>query len=148
MPVTRVCDLVICVQHSELCMSTNRDDSRITRDPYQDWIEEYFPLLDAQDHDDVVREMDSLVACAASDSEESKTARELLGHLVITRVSAEVGQEDHYISRVAARALLRLSYDENLRDSVYPSVRTILAYCPLLPIDVRLVMLDCLEAFA
>ncbi len=114
---------------------------------YFHWIQEHFPLLQSGEHQDIVREMDRLVAVASSHQDESPTARDLLGHFVVTRSGAPPGWASHYASRVAGFALLRISYDTDLRDFVFPSVRLALAHCPMLPPDMRLIMLDAFEAF-
>jgi hypothetical protein len=114
--------------------------------PYDDWIAQHFPKLLSRYHDDVVVEMDRLVELAGLQVPQSSTAREFLGYLV-AEYGASPDPESSYMAQVAAQAMVRLSYDKFLREDIYPGIRIALA-TPSLPGELRLVVLDALEAFA
>jgi hypothetical protein len=128
--------------------SIGNSESTLKPEIYADWVGEHFPLLASDRHTDVVREMERLVELACSTAEESLTARELLGYMIVSRGGAPEGTEQHYVAHVAARTLMRLSYDSELRESVFSSVCLALTSCLMLPPDMRLIMLDAFEAFA
>lgn len=136
-------------------MAASSDDDLVSHDQADNlfflWLSRDFPkllLLDKMPvHRDVVMELDRLIELAGLQLPESNIAREALGYFVTTYGGAQDG-EKAYLAAVAAQALIRLSYDRDLREQMFPLIESALCESVALAADLRLMLLDALDAFA